>query len=463
MGPQGRAVASSMDGTGALARAARPMLAQHRMEGSAAQGFPFAITGAGRPGLALRCPGGFAARGDLLAFCNGIEVGRLPLPPEVAPGASLALPVRRLPLVPLPAVIRLADRVGGADLAEPWSLVSADGAQALLGPTPVAVEDLRLDQGMLRGVLLDRVNGLLRPLLVARINEASSRMAMVEAPVALPEGGCACRFALPLGPADLSGEGLSVTLALLGQEAPLARFDWTRAGVDAPAPRLAALEGRIRQLEHHAAATEATLQAAMRRRLDIQQERIDAFIEAAATLLLDRLAPAAATTALRDLIGATSGAAAPDVTGLPSALHDRTGIPLGSAHFGFGWHDAEQDQAGPFRWMAGQGVVTNPAPHRPVAGVELAISHVYGARTPVLRAAFDGQPCEVAVRGAGQGQEPGGGPGGFVASILPAEPRTCLALHLESPHASSPAGDGASGDGRILSVAVAEIVFTYAE
>lgn len=417
-GSRGKPLGASVEEAGALARAAGAMLARRRMEGIAAEGLPFAITGAATPGLMVRCLDGLAAGGDLLAFCNGIGIGRLPLPPEVPAGTSLLLPILRLPLVPLPAVIRLAASVGGADLSPPWMLLSADVARALLGPTPVAIEDLRLDQGMLRGVLRDRVNGLLRPLLVARINEASNRMAMVEAPVALPEGGCACRFALPLGPADLNGEGLSVTLLLLGQEAPLARFDWTRADLAAAAPRLAALEGRIRQLEQQAAAAEAA--------------------------------------ARRELIGAPSPAAIPGAAPTAPAVlvQDRVDIPLCSPHFGFGWHDAEQDQAGRFRWMAGQGVVTNPAPHRPVAGVTLTIPHVYGATTPVLRAAFDGQPCEVAVRDDS--------PVGFVATIRPAGSLACLALHLESPHAGSPAGDGASGDARTLSVAVAALVFDYA-
>lgn len=420
------------------------------MEGSAAEGFPFAIMGADRSGLTLRCPTGFGAAGDLLAFCGGIEVGRLPLPPMIAPDTTLLLPIRRLPLVPLPAAIRLAATVGGADLAQPWRLLTAEAAQTLLGPSATTIEDLRLDQGMLRGVLLDRVNGLLQPLLFARLNAASSRMVAMEAPAALPEGGCLCRFALALGPADLNGEGLAVTLHLLGQEAPLARFDWTRAGLDAPAPRLAALEGRIRQLEQGHAAAGAALWAEVQRRLDLQQDRIDAFIEAAATLLLDRLAPEAATAALHGLIGA----AAPAPPAVAVVLPSQAEVPLDSPHFDFGWHGAEQDEAGGFRWMAGQGVVTNPAPHRPVAGVTLAICHVHGAAVPVLGASLDGQPCAVEVREDG--------PRRFLARIRPPEPLTCLALRLDSPHAASPASGGTSGDTRLLSVAVVRLVFDYA-
>lgn len=193
----------------------------------------------------------------------------------------------------------------------------------------------------------------------------------------------------------------------------------------------------------------------MQRRLAIQQERIDAFVEAAATLLLDRLAPDAAAPALRGLVAMAADAVPEPV---PAPLAERAEVMPASPHFGFGWHAPEQDGAGEFRWMAGLGLLGNPAPHRPVAAVTLAIRHVYGAPEPVLRAGFDGLACEVAVRAEG--------PGCFAARITPPAPGEalpCLMLRLDSPHAGSPAGDGASGDARVLSIAVAQATFDYAD
>ena len=50
-------------------------------------------------------------------------------------------------------------------------------------------------------------------------------------------------------PGDLGESGLSVTIHLVGLEAPLARYAWTRAGAGETEARLAELEGRLRRLE----------------------------------------------------------------------------------------------------------------------------------------------------------------------------------------------------------------------
>ena len=431
------------------------------MDGIAAATPPFLVLAATRQGLGLRCLRAFAGGGVILAHCRGIEVGRFALPGPVEAGAVLHIPITRLPRVSLPAELRISAAADGPDLAPPWRLETPAAALTLLGPPAPSAEELRMDQGVLRGIAVERANGLLEPVLYARINDAAARAVTVEPPVALAEGGCAFRFALPLLPEDLGETGLSVALHLVGQEAPLARFAWTRAGAGETERRLAELEGRLRRLEQAASAGLAQAQEELRRRLDIQQERIDAFIEAAASLLLDRIAgedpPAdpgeAAKSALRGLIAAAS----PE---LPEEALRRIGsrieIPPTATQFDLGWHAPERDAGGEFRWLSDRGQVVNPEPDRRLAGVELETCHLYGAAEPALRAAFDDLPCQVTVTPAG--------PHRHRVRITPPEGAApCRILLLEALSSGSPARDGVSADTRLLSMAVARLAFDYAD
>lgn len=322
------------------------MVAAPGMDGTAAgTGFPFLPLAAGRRGLALRCLSRFEADA-LLLFCGGVEVGRLPLAEAVEPGRAVEVPVLRLPRVALPAELRLSAGVEGPDLAAPWPLESPDAALGLLGPPAPAVEHLRLDHGVLRGVATDKANGLLEPVLYARVNDAAARAVAAEAPAPLAEGGCVFRFAVPLRPADLVEAGLAVSVHMVGLEAPIARFALAPAvgGADAAA-RVAELEGRLRRLEGAMAAGLEAMEQALRRRMDAQQERVDAFIEAGASLLLDRVAADGAPAALRALVGP---AAAPEgAEAAPLRLGNRVELPPDSGHLGFGWHSPERDAGGP--------------------------------------------------------------------------------------------------------------------
>ena len=215
-------------------------------------------------------------------------------------------------------------------------------------------------------------------------------------PAPLAEGGCVFRFAVSLQPADLVEAGLAVSIHMVGLEAPIARFALAPATVGADAAaRVAELEGRLRRLEDAMAAGLEAMEHALRRRMDAQQERVDAFIEASASLLLDRVAAEDAPAALRALVGTARSARGP--TSAPLRLGDRVELPPDSGHLGFGWHAPERDAAGAFRWMADRALVVSPEPHRELAGVTLEVGHLYGAAEPALRASFDALPCDVAV------------------------------------------------------------------
>lgn len=322
------------------------MVAAPAMDGTATPGagFPFLPLAASRRGLALRCLRRFGP-GTLLLHCAGIEVGRLELPAAVEPGGTVEVPVPRLPRAALPAELRLSTGVAGPDLSPPWRIDSPDAALGLLGPPAPAVESLRLDHGVLRGVATERANGLLEPVLYARINDAAARAVEAEAPAPLAEGGCVFRFAVPLRPADLVEAGLSVSVHMVGLEAPLARFALAPALEGGDGARTAELEGRLRRLEDAMASGLQAMEHALRRRMDAQGERVDSFIEAAASLLLDRVAAEDAPAALRAL----AGGGAPEDEAAPLRLGGRVELPPDAGHLGFGWHEPERDAAGAFR------------------------------------------------------------------------------------------------------------------
>ncbi|WP_157033371.1 hypothetical protein [Belnapia moabensis] len=415
---------------------------------------PLLVVGAGRDGLRLRALSPFRPEAPVRAWCRGIEVGSLALAAPVEPGTVLTLPIARLPCVPLPAMLRIAAAVEGPELADPWPVATPAEAAALLGPSRPRIEDLRLDYGMLRGTGIERVNGLLQPALHAVINGGTVRTVQAEAPVPLAEGGCAFRFALALEPADLTSSGIEVTLHATGGQAVLARF---ALGPSLPgAERLAEIEARLLRLEQAGEAVLLAGQAMLERQLRMQQDRIDAFIDAAATLLLDRLAgdetPAAA---LRRLIAAATPEPVEDAPATAIGGTEAVLAPRDPA-FDLGWHGAEEDAEGPFRWMTLQGLLRNPAPLRPVAFAVLEVGHLYGAPAPVLEASFDGTPCLVEAKRRG--------PHHFSLRIAPpGGPMPCRVLRLQSRAGGSPLEDGVSGDERVLSIAVTGAAFHYAE
>ena len=426
------------------------------MDGTQAGYFPFLAIGLSRDGLSLRVIRAFSSAAPLLLHCRGIEVGRRMLDGPVREGMVLDIPIERLPCVPLPAELRLSTAPDAPDLVVPWRIDSTEAALSLLGGPDMRVEDMRLDHGVLRGTGREARNGLLDPVLYARINGAGARMVTVDPPIALPEGGCAFRFALPIQPADLTESGLSVALMLVGQDAPVGSFVWTRSGIGDAERRLIELEGRLRQMEEESAAAQQTLQVTLQRQLVLQQERIDAFVAAAATLLLDRLAtvPGRAPDALRALLETAGPVRAGDpVLDLTAR---RLEVPPEAALFGTGWHREETYPDGSFRWMGPHSLLLNPAPERPLASVTLDICHLYRAAAPALTAQFDDAIAEIAVSAQGNGA--------FTVRLShPAGLQPLRLLRLASMTGGSPAEDGDSGDRRQLSFAVSRVVFEYAD
>ncbi len=429
------------------------------MESPSSASLPFLPLGIGRHAVRLRCLRPCPAGGGITAWLQGIALGRVPLVTPVTTGEVVEVPVRRLPLLQLPAELRFADDAG-QDLAPPWRLESIASATELAGTGRFEAEALRLDQGMLRGLAVNRVNGLHAPVLFARVNGSVARGVAVEAPLPLPEGGAGFAFSLPLHPADLTDSGLEVTLHAVGLEAPLASFAYHRSALENAEQRLVALEARLRAVEGQAAAAAERLMAEQRQAAARQQARIDAFTDHIASLILDRLANTASTpdeaedprlAALRRLVNVAAEQPAPALLPLAAEVV----LAPSSPNFTLGWHYLESDPEGEFRWMAESGLVVVPDQQRPLRAVRIAIPHVYGGEAPSLLASLDDRPARLALTPLGGGR--------WQAVLTPETAMPTLTLRLDSQRSGSPAQDGHSADARLLSFAVGAIAFDHTE
>lgn len=425
--------------------------------------YPCQVRIAPGPELHLTCLLPFRAEDGVAAHLAGQELARLPLDGAVAPGAELVLRPRRLPHAALPAEIRFSTAEGMLELAAPIALASASAAAALFGPGHWLAEQVRIELGVLRGLLRNETNGIAEPVGYARLNGVATRPLVLRAPVPLPEGGCVWPFELALLAEDLMESGMTLALHVAGQQPPLAGLAWGRAWAGTEATQMVALEARLAELERNAQARLAQLGEELERRHLEQRERIDAFIEYAGALLLDRAAEAEAEPG-REALRAVAAPAALRANTPPAALRappapvlpDRTVVGPEGGGFGFGWHPVERDGGGGgmFRWMSSAGQVVNPEPERPVAAVEVVTLHLYGAVKPQLRGSLDGAELAAEVT-AEQGV------GRFTIRLVPDQPVLADALRLESLASGSPARDRNSADARVLSIAVTRVVFEY--
>ncbi len=422
----------------------------------ASESFPCTLLGASQAELHLRCIAPFQAPG-ITAWLDGIEIGHLPLPAPPRLGDEWRLPLTRLPRVPLPAEIRVG--TAERDLAAAIPLLTASDAVALYGPGLWRADDLALRHGVLHGALHNADNALAEPRPFARVNGNLSRPLLLGQAATLADGATLWPFQLPLQAEDLGEAGLTLALHVVTQEAPLATLAWARAGAEAQAERLVALENGLEEATQSHAAALAQL-AAEQQRLHLEQrDRIDAFIEYAGALLLDRLAGTASALGdqpdglgpLRALI-----ASAAPLTVAAAAAMSPGGIVLpGSAQFSFGWHQLERDAGGDFRWMGAAAAVSNPSPGQAVAAVLVHLRHLHGADRPMVTATLDAAAAPTALEGEG--------PANWRLRITPAGPAPCRTLRLSSLHHASPAALGASPDTRLLSVAVSRVEFLFAE
>ncbi|MDR3717590.1 MAG: hypothetical protein P4K98_02235 [Bryobacteraceae bacterium] len=399
-----------------------------------------------------------AIKGNIDVLVRGILVSSTPAKGRFEPGQHIDLPVNYFPNVQLPAQLRIC--VGDTEIAEPLAIKSSEDVMALAGQGEIKAENLSLEAGLLRGSLVLRGNAVSTPHAYIHLNGVVIRSVVVEPPVARDTGGAACRFAVPIRPADFVESGLDIDLHVSGINYPLANFSYTRGDPTAETQRLFKLEEEMRQLQKSAAAQVEMLSANFQRRLTLQQERVDAFIEYATSIVLDNCAnafetksdPAAFLQALAEARSRTVGGEAAQVQF--QAIHNAE-AKVDSNLFAFGWYDVERDEHGPFRWMGQTALVNNPYPNLPVSQVDFLISHVYGAAEPLLRATADDVEFNVTTSKFG---------GHYLVSFSAphgAQEIYAQSIRVESFHSGCPATDEGTTDTRTLAVAAQKADFHY--
>ncbi|MFT8242790.1 hypothetical protein [Roseomonas sp. BN140053] len=407
----------------------------------------FEHAGIGPQLIRLRCVAPGTLPQPVVAWLGGIEVGMGAQAGAVQLDEELELAVSRLPCVPPPALLRFAVPEGVEDLAPPLPLGDGLTPWRLLGAGAPEVEGLEVQNGVLRGVVLNAVNGLFAPVLSARVNGGPPRAVVSEPPRPRPDGSSSIRFALTLRVEDIGETGLTVEIAAQGVEAPLARWALAPLLPGAAEEAMASLLSRQRGAEHAAALRDARLRLDLDRGMAERDARFEAFAEHAMGLLLAgpgaepvRVGPEdPRIEALRALV---AGAVPP-----PPELPAQRVLPAGHPAYTLGWHPPEPE----FRWMGPSGLVENPDPWRPVQSVLVRLHHVYGGGQPRLLASFDARDAPALLRNEGREV--------LVAADVPV---AFDVLRLDSLSHGSPAREGVGDDARELSVAVAEVVFHYA-
>lgn len=240
---------------------------------------PFEVIGTAYQTIRLACPEVIEVSDEVVAYLCGIELGRNRIEGYFEAGDEIEFPIEYLPWVELPAQIHLVAAGTGADICEPIQLATHDQAIALVGLGETRIGNLAIEQGLLRGVAINRTNGLLQPQMFARINGVLPRPISIDPPRLLDDGGAQFRFAAQLHPTDLIENGMTVDVFLIGVETPLASIAFRRADVDDMARRVVELEAQLEQVKTTAAFRVSSLNSEITARLDAMQQRIDTFIE----------------------------------------------------------------------------------------------------------------------------------------------------------------------------------------
>jgi len=422
------------------------------------------IIGATHQAVRMICANAIAMSENVCAYVSGIRVGVNHVEGEFEPGDVIEYPISYLPWVELPAEIRFVSEQSGREIADPFRIVTHDDAVALVGIGEAVVQNVEIAQGMIRGLVINRVNGLLRPQMFARINGVVPRIIAVEQPRLLEDGGASFQFSAQLHPADLGENGLTAEIFLLGQDRPLTSIAYRRADIDDLTKRIVEFEARLAQMSQSTTFRLKTAGHEVKQRLDLMQERIDAFIEYAASFMFDRIAdtevpslpnapPLSAES--RKKIDAFLAIVRGEGKPAPPATQGKDAKPpLESAFFSFGWLDVEQENGIPVRWMTDNAVIFNPQPERPVVEVLVTLFAAGETTKPAFRAAFDGAPALCSVERAKKKN------GMWRLQASPAEgaPTACRAFSLVNLTASSAS---ASQKKRAGSIAVSDVVFVY--
>jgi hypothetical protein len=418
------------------------------------------VVGSTYQAIRLLCSNPMTIDDEVCAYIAGIRIGASRVEGSFEPGDIIEYPIAYLPWVELPAEIRFVAEQTGNEIAEPFRIKTHEEAIALVGMGQATVQNVAINQGMIRGLVVNRVNGLLRPQMFAKINGIVPRVIAVEQPRLLDDGGASFQFTAQLQPSDIGENGLTAEIYLLGDATPLTSVAFRRADVDDVTKRIVELEARLAQMNHSLNLRFSSANDALSTRMDVMQQRIDAFIEYAASFMFDRIA----ATEVPSVPGSTdlSPELKKKVEALRQIIVDGAGkatasrstskavkVPLQSPLFSFGWQDIEQNDGNEVRRMSTNALLFNPFPERRLE--EVAMTVIGNTERPALRASCDGVPLELAVERAKRN------PHDWRVKMRPgrdAFPMSARALSLVNMSAGSSGAEA---------IEVSELVFRYFE
>lgn len=405
--------------------------------------------------LRLNCISACSLEGTVLALVQGITVSSCVTAQAFAPGDLFDLPIHYFPNVILPTKIRVV--INDVEVAAPFSVTAPEDVMPALGPGEISVDNIFLDNGLLRGTIVNATNGVHIPSAFVKINSQVVRSVVVEPLKLRDSGGTTCRFAVPIRPNDFVESGLHVELFIAGLDYSIANFAYTRDNALAGASRLIELDEKVRQLQKSTLLQVEMLSNSVERRFNIQLERLDTFIEYTISLVLDHLTRGNLAEAgpLIETIRKLRGVMLADSTlSAVSAKASSARIPLDSAAYAFGWYDVEMNESGYFRWMGQAALIRHPYVNLPVHMVKITVSQVYGAHEPMLRASLNDQEFVTKVEKQGKS---------FTVTLTAPNDQPLLgeALLIECFATGSPAADHGTTDSRVLSLSATEVIVFY--
>ncbi|WP_454658292.1 hypothetical protein [Bosea beijingensis] len=402
--------------------------------------------------------------GSVRAFVNGIKIGESAALNDVACGERVEVLCSYFPHVPLPACVRFSDDGEEGDMAPPKMLNSLIDIELLVGSGTLQDVHLTVQNGVIAGTGVNRINGLGRPHLLGRVNGHALREVRYDAPRGHDQGGCSVSFSLPIEAADLSDSGASYEILTLPDLKTLGAVSFPRSDSSALSNAVRRVEAQLSSVTKRVDLTLARAEELSGRRARQHREMLDSTVEYVVALVYDTLfaedgisseVPAEQGGAIlafrRTLDSIASGKEASDRLNYAVAAPE-------TAFYADGWHWLEHDSKGfDFRWMGLSGVVFNPKPNRVVGEVRVAIGSVYQDKVPIISALFDDEPVEILIVSS-----PNGAP--YSARIIwgaGRKPRPVHVLRIESSFAGSPLEDEGASDARVLSIAVHSVTFFY--
>ena len=240
--------------------------------------------------LVLVCERPGVVDDQLVAYVNGIPIGESARLSALAEGEKVSIQCGYFPCVSLPCPIRIGLKDANQDIAPVLTIQSADEVQRLVGHG--RLEDLRLtlQNGVVVGAAINKVNGLRRPLLLGRINGHMLRNIQVEPPRMRDEGGCYVSFTMAVEPSDLGPSGATYEILKLPEMTLLGTLAFPRSDDQALALSVGRLEASVDGFRKQLRLELARAHEVAEQQRQQSQQTLESVVEYLLALMFDRFA-----------------------------------------------------------------------------------------------------------------------------------------------------------------------------